>query len=46
MLICNTGATFQRVIEKVIQGIDNSTAYIDDLFERIRRTLATPQGFI
>ena len=29
--LCNAGATFQRVIEKIIKGVDNSTAYIDDL---------------
>ena len=29
--LCNAGATFQRVIEKIIQGVENSTAYIDDL---------------
>ena len=29
--LCNAGATFQRVIEKVITGVDNTTAYIDDL---------------
>ena len=27
----NAGATFQRVIEKIIKGVENSTAYIDDL---------------
>jgi hypothetical protein len=29
--LCNAGATFQRVIERIINGVDNSTAYIDDL---------------
>ena len=29
--LCNAGATFQRVIEKIIKGIDSATAYIDDL---------------
>ena len=29
--LCNAGATLQRVIEKIIHGIDTSTAYIDDL---------------
>jgi len=29
--LCNTGATFQRVIEKIIKGVENSTAYIKDL---------------
>ena len=29
--LCNAGATFQRVIEKVIKGVENVTAYVDDL---------------
>jgi predicted aspartyl protease len=29
--LCNAGATFQRIIEKIIKGLNNSTAYIDDL---------------
>ena len=29
--LCNAGATFQRVIEKVIKGVKNATAYVDDL---------------
>jgi predicted aspartyl protease len=29
--LCNAGATFQRVIEKVIKGVENATAYVDDL---------------
>ena len=29
--LCNTGATFQRVIKKIIKGVENSTAYIENL---------------
>lgn len=29
--LCNAGATFQRVIEKVIRNLSNSSAYIDDI---------------
>ena len=29
--LCNAGATFQRVIEKVIENLKNTSAYIDDL---------------
>jgi hypothetical protein len=29
--LCNAGATFQRVIEKVIKRVENATAYVDDL---------------
>ncbi len=28
--LCNAGATFQKVIEKTITNLSNSTAYIDD----------------
>ena len=29
--LCNAGATFQRIIEKIIRNLDNSSAYIDDI---------------
>lgn len=29
--LCNAGATFQRSMEEMLQGVDNSTAYIDDI---------------
>ena len=29
--LCNAGATFQRIIEKEIKGVDISTAFIDEL---------------
>ena len=30
--LCNAGATFQRIMEMIIAGLDNSSAYIDDVF--------------
>ena len=29
--LCNAGATFQRIIEKIIKNLNNSSAYIDDI---------------
>ena len=28
--LCNAGATFQRIMEMLLKGIDSSTEYIDD----------------
>ena len=29
--LCNAGATFQRAMENILNNIDNSMAYIDDV---------------
>ena len=29
--LCNAGATFQRIMQKALRGLNNSTAYIDDI---------------
>lgn len=30
--LCNAGSTFQRIMESILDGLNNSTAYIDDVF--------------